>query len=113
MPYLLEAARDRAVPERIDNLFVNIGVPLQVSVHYLLHSSSFSEGLINAIAAGGDTDNNGAIAGALLGARFGVEKIPREWKKSVEDAHLRLKGENGIESFDQLIGGVKRRYERK
>ncbi|GMR50363.1 hypothetical protein PMAYCL1PPCAC_20558 [Pristionchus mayeri] len=120
---LLVTARDRAVPVCIsdkerdstgDDTFMGyLGVALQVSVHYLLHSSSFSDGLLRVIAIGGDTDTNGAIAGALLGARFGFEEIPSEWKKSVETAPLRLKGENGIESFEQLIGVVKKRFEEK
>ena len=31
------------------------------------------------VAAGGDTDTNGAVAGAVLGARYGVSAIPAEW----------------------------------
>ena len=29
--------------------------------------------------AGRDTDTNGAVAGAVLGARFGVSAIPERW----------------------------------
>ena len=29
--------------------------------------------------AGGDADTNGAVAGALLGCKVGVDKLPPEW----------------------------------
>ena len=35
--------------------------------------------MIDTMLLGGDTDTNAAIAGALLGARFGFEAIPKEW----------------------------------
>jgi ADP-ribosylglycohydrolase len=39
--------------------------------------------LTAAIAAGHDTDTVGAIAGALLGARWGMRAIPAEWVNAV------------------------------
>ncbi|KAF8385802.1 hypothetical protein PRIPAC_74944 [Pristionchus pacificus] len=117
---LLESARIRPIPvETPDGQKSNgddthigfFGVSLQVAVHYLLHASSFSSGLIDVVSIGGDTDTNAAIAGALLGARFGLDGIPSEWSRSVEKAPLRMKGENGIESFEQLIDGVKKIYD--
>jgi ADP-ribosylglycohydrolase len=35
--------------------------------------------LLKVINAGGDTDTNGAVTGAVLGARFGASAIPRRW----------------------------------
>ena len=40
------------------------------------HSPSFEEGLLSVVNEGGDADTNGAIAGAILGAKFGFYKIP-------------------------------------
>jgi ADP-ribosyl-[dinitrogen reductase] hydrolase len=37
------------------------------------------------VAAGGDTDTNGAIAGAVLGARFSVETLPVPWIFALHD----------------------------
>lgn len=37
--------------------------------------------LLAVINAGGDTDSNGAVAGAALGARFGAAAIPARWKE--------------------------------
>lgn len=50
-------------------------------------AASFERGLRYVIEAGGDTDTNGAAAGAVLGARFGVEGIPGRWREQL--AHLR------------------------
>ncbi|GMS91504.1 hypothetical protein PENTCL1PPCAC_13679, partial [Pristionchus entomophagus] len=117
---LVDAAREKAVPVTLpdgsasngdDSNIGYFGVSLQIAVHYLLHASSFSSGVESAVAIGGDTDTNGCIAGALLGARFGQEGIPAEWIQSVEKAPLRLKGENGIESFEQMVEGIRKRYD--
>ena len=42
-------------------------------------SSSFEEALIATVSAGGDTDTNAAICGALLGAALGRAAIPPRW----------------------------------
>ena len=36
--------------------------------------------------AGGDTDTNAAVAGALLGAREGVAGLPPRWLDQMENA---------------------------
>ena len=48
-------------------------------------ASSFERTLPRIVEAGGDTDTNGAVAGALLGARFGLEAIPRRWRDRIAD----------------------------
>lgn len=51
----------------------------------LLHAADFEEGLVATVMAGGDTDTNGCIAGALLGAAYGLEAIPSRWQRVVLD----------------------------
>jgi len=46
----------------------------------------FEPALRRVIALGGDTDTNGAIAGALLGARAGRSGLPAAWLASLKDA---------------------------
>jgi ADP-ribosylglycohydrolase len=46
---------------------------------WCLHALDFEEGLVQTVARGGDTDTNAAIAGALLGACHGRDKIPARW----------------------------------
>ena len=47
------------------------------------HPANFEDGLSAIVSAGGDTDTNGAIAGAVLGARFGHQAIPARWRDAV------------------------------
>lgn len=49
----------------------------------LLHAQSFEAGVVDTVRRGGDTDTNGAIAGALLGAVTGREQIPDQWRQMV------------------------------
>ncbi len=53
-------------------------------------ASSFEEACCTATTAGGASDCIGAIAGAVAGARFGVEGIPRHWREEVEGADIIL-----------------------
>lgn len=46
---------------------------------------SLEEALIEIVGRGGDTDTNGAIAGAVLGARHGASAIPERWLASLRD----------------------------
>ena len=46
---------------------------------WCLHELDFEEALVQTVARGGDTDTNAAIAGALLGAHYGREKVPPRW----------------------------------
>ncbi len=39
----------------------------------------FEDALVASVAAGGDTDTNAAVAGAVLGARYGASSIPERW----------------------------------
>ncbi|MCR9150742.1 MAG: ADP-ribosylglycohydrolase family protein [Rhodobacteraceae bacterium] len=53
------------------------------SFHRLWNGQRFEEALVETVMAGGDTDTNGAICGALLGAAWGVTAIPPRWKLRV------------------------------
>ncbi len=58
---------------------------LMVGLTAYWRAVSFEETLSAVIEAGGDTDTNGAVAGALLGARFGLEAIPQRWRDRVAE----------------------------
>ena len=45
----------------------------------LLHAPSMAAGVVDTVMRGGDTDTNGAICGALLGAVHGRDAIPAQW----------------------------------
>ena len=42
--------------------------------------------VIEVVTAGGDTDTNGAVAGAVMGATHGLDAIPQRWLENVHDA---------------------------
>ena len=49
----------------------------------VLNSEDFEKGLVEIIREGGDADSNAAVAGALLGVRFGYSRIPERWKNGL------------------------------
>ena len=75
-------AADVTAPEEIGLDGWDMGYTLkamQVALWCTRRAADFEEALI----AGGDTDTNGAVAGAVLGARFGLDAIPRRWRDRV------------------------------
>lgn len=56
---------------------------LHIALWSLLTSGSFAEGIEKCIALGGDTDTYAAVAGGLLGAKFGIGDIPRKWREKL------------------------------
>lgn len=51
--------------------------------HRLWREQDFAEALTETVMAGGDTDTNAAISGALLGAAYGRDAIPQAWRSQV------------------------------
>lgn len=49
---------------------------------------TFKDCVVMAIKCGGDTDTTAAVAGALAGTYYGLEKIPDEYKNEVENFDL-------------------------
>jgi ADP-ribosylglycohydrolase/fructose-1,6-bisphosphatase/inositol monophosphatase family enzyme len=58
-------------------------VALQNAFYWLLHASDVEEGVVETVMAGGDTDTNAAIAGALFGAVHGRDGVPWSWRQTV------------------------------
>lgn len=53
-----------------------------------LTTGSFRDCVLKAVNMGGDTDSNGAVAGALAGTFYGMESIPEEWLGTVQNRRL-------------------------
>lgn len=51
----------------------------QNALYELLHAPTLAEGVVATVGCGGDTDTNAAICGALLGAVYGREAVPKQW----------------------------------
>ena len=58
---------------------------LQAALISYWRANDFESGLREAVEAGGDTDTNGAIVGAVLGAQFGLAAIPERWRRQVDE----------------------------
>lgn len=87
-PYFKYAA-DTGVDDivAIDGEYMGFfAVTLQLSFHELYHAKNYEEAMRGIIKHGGDTDTNCAIAGGLLGAKFGYNNIPRRWVTAVNQA---------------------------
>ncbi len=107
IPVLVREAIHAAYDLGMDRLVVDgatMGytlLTLRVALSAYWCAPSFEQGLSSVVEAGGDTDTNGAVAGALLGARFGVEAIPARWRTRI--AEIRA-GRTPLESYaDQLL----------
>ncbi len=54
-------------------------ITLSVALWAYWHATSFVQGLIAVVNAGGDADTNAAVACAVLGAKYGYSSIPTEY----------------------------------
>jgi len=52
---------------------------VEIAFWFVTHDRSLEEALIALVQAGGATDTNAAVAGALLGARYGDIALPPRW----------------------------------
>ena len=60
------------------------------------NASSFEEGLLAVVHAGGDADTNAAVACAILGAKYGYSSIPQEY----------VEGLIYKEQLDEVVNGM-------
>jgi ADP-ribosyl-[dinitrogen reductase] hydrolase len=80
---------------------------LQTAVSAVLSATSFEDGLMAVIERGGDADTVGAIAGVLLGARFGLAGIPQRWRDQ-----LRLRSYEGTGKELQRLSKLRLNFEK-
>lgn len=92
-----------AETKTLENLELNqkdsIGYTLKAMAvaFWALKNTNFEDGILKIINEGGDADTNAAIAGSVLGAKYGFSAIPTRW---VEE----LKGKEILEvKIQQLI----------
>ena len=59
---------------------------VEIAFWFVTHDRTLEEALIYLAQAGGDTDTNAAVAGALLGARYGETALPPRWMEQLVGA---------------------------
>lgn len=78
----LEAAASELPPDYINHQGW-AAIALQNAFYQLLHAPTLEQGVVDTVMRGGDSDTNAAIAGALLGAVYGVDAIAQQWRDAV------------------------------
>ena len=71
-----EAINERIAEERVSG---HTYLCMQAALWCLDTDDGLEDALTRIVNAGGDTDTNAAVAGAVLGARFGASAIPQRW----------------------------------
>jgi ADP-ribosylglycohydrolase len=95
---LLDLTRDRALMALVDEANRHGAEPsckrptqgfppacIPTCLYLLMMTDSFEEAVIDVVNLGGDTDTAGAILGAMAGAYYGAEAIPRRWLDGLEN----------------------------
>jgi len=59
---------------------------VEIAFWFVMHDRTLEEALMYLAQAGGDTDTNAAVAGALLGARYGEAALPPRWVQQLVGA---------------------------
>jgi ADP-ribosylglycohydrolase len=80
-PYIQLASKDDLENLNLDDKD-SMGYTLKTMAAGLwayFHAKDFNDGLKRIIHQGGDADTNGAVAGSLLGAKFGFKTIPENY----------------------------------
>lgn len=60
-----------------------IGHTLRAVFEGFFDTDNFADCLIDVVNRGGDADTTGAIAGAVAGAFYGLDSIPKAWRKKL------------------------------
>jgi len=70
----------------------NIGIAFQHAFRHLWLQTDYYDAIDETISGGGDTDTNGIIVGGLLGACYGLSRIPELMRKIVLECNTNKKG---------------------
>jgi len=60
-----------------------VRVAFRLAFWELVHAPDYRSAIVDAANRGGDADTNAAIVGALLGAFYGVDGVPADWRDKV------------------------------
>jgi ADP-ribosyl-[dinitrogen reductase] hydrolase len=56
---------------------------LQTVLHFFFTTATFEEALVATVNQGGDADTTGTILGAIAGAHYGLDQIPKWWRRKL------------------------------
>lgn len=75
---------------------------LHVALWAFFTATDFRDGLTKVALIGGDTDTYGAVAGGLLGAKFGIQGIPTEWRNVLKGHDTMIKYADALYAMSHL-----------
>ena len=81
---LKESARKSRVIKELGNTIEAFN-SVPISIYSFLVSADFESALEYALSLGGDRDTISAMTGAIAGACYGIENIPKKWKNTLEN----------------------------
>lgn len=107
---VVEAAPGLSRPELKNSGWVRHTV--ESAIWGLLTTHSFEEAVVRVVNLGNDADTAGAVVGALAGAAYGLEAIPRRWREALRGELPWRRGrmwraEDLVELAIQLAGRAK------
>jgi ADP-ribosyl-[dinitrogen reductase] hydrolase len=80
---------------------------VEIALWFATHGRALEDALVYLAQAGGDTDTNAAVAGALLGARDGETAIPQRWMAQLVDrGRMQRLGEELVRKRETSNKGV-------
>ena len=95
---MLDQPRDRALTALVDEANRHGAEPsckrptqgfppacIPTCLYLLLTTDSFEEAVTDVINLGGDADTAGAILGAMAGAYYGIDEIPKRWLDGLQN----------------------------
>lgn len=86
---VLDTTRPNIVPGSLPTTGYVVDT-LRIACWALLAHDTFEEALVAAINLGGDSDTQGAVTGALAGARWGYDHVPPRWVDPLFDRDFLL-----------------------
>jgi ADP-ribosyl-[dinitrogen reductase] hydrolase len=80
---------------------------LESAVWGLLTTGTFEDAVVQVVNLGNDADTAGAVVGALAGAAYGLDAIPRRWRRALHGewplrSGKRWRERNLVELADRL-----------
>ena len=67
------------------HLIAHTLLAMQVGLWAVVTPLDFEAALVQVVSAGADADTNAAVAGAVLGARYGATAIPQRWLECIPE----------------------------
>ncbi len=81
-----------------------VEIAFHAAYYWLLHAGDYRSAMCALVNRLGDPDTNAAIAGALLGARFGEKAIPKPWRRAVMNGSRSRPHFLGAQAGMRLLG---------